>query len=102
MKQSTKRYIFLFCWWLGLVVIWTGVLELSPLGYPNGTFTDAFYLTFQPSIIFLSLVLWWSLHKYFPGHRNWGWAVAMPFLINLGVWLVDIFIIGGLVALLGG
>jgi hypothetical protein len=22
MKQSTKRYIFLFCWWLGLVVIW--------------------------------------------------------------------------------
>jgi hypothetical protein len=56
---------------------------------------------FDPLLIDQSLFLWLALKKYFPGFKNWGWVIAMPFMANYGFWAA-VFIFAGITGALGG
>jgi len=100
MKRSTKRYIFLFCWWLGLVVIWDAFF-FTQLGQPMDVLWYNEWLGyFDPLLIVQSLFLWLALKKYFPGFKNWGWVVVMPFIADLGYW-ATIFTYSYMISLFG-
>jgi len=105
MKRSTKRYIFLFCWWLGLVVIWMGFFftlrEQPSYVLIHNEWFAYWSVYFDPFFIVPSFPLWWILRKYFPGFKNWGWVVAMPFLAEFGYWSL-LFIYAGITGALGG
>jgi len=98
MERSTKRYIFLFCWWLGLVVIWDA-LFFTGHGQPIGIIgLDRWFIfaIFDPLLLVQSIFLWLVLKKYFPGDYNWRWVITMPLFAFLGYW-IPIFLLAYLI-----
>ena len=105
LSRATKRHIFLFCWWLGWVMVGTLMWLVSFLtrwSSELGFFTDDPFTIIIPFLVVQSFFLWWFLKRFFPGYRNWGWVMTMPIIALLSTVFSILYIVGGIMALLGG
>ena len=86
--MKRQRRWFNFFWWLAAVLAWSLAVALPPLGGswpPPGWFLPAllvFAALQEAAHIFL-------LRRMFPDHgrKYAGWALGMPVLILMGVWI---------------
>ena len=101
-SQATKRHIFLFCWWLGLVVIGSSIWTVIHLSIYDLGYLESLIKFINPFFIVQSFLLWVFLKKYFSNFNNWIWVVIMPLVAFIGTIFSILYIVGGIMALLGG